>query len=434
MAPFFQCPGVDCARVYAHKQSFRKHWRQKHGPNIPSAIIVDLPPRNSRRRNSTTNLVGSSSINQSSPVMVDRQSSDLVNHSEMIDQPSPEFMNQVQHDVVGPVPTMVEQQYQHSQLRPDEPNQNPSVSPIINMPVMQNIMLKNEEAWKKRLEGIDTTPEGLYDAYGVIARIQGVNRKIANQIWKRIVKVKDTLKAKRYQFLNSLGQKKQSIPVLTLDQIRELSLQLPGRVGKQNRDEHLEIVRRLVKGDRDLIADVIHFADRAENTLTLSTNTVLPMSNDFNEALTHQQAVERHMTQYEHGRNVFLHDAREGEDKFLATTQDIDVLWDHFIVEDEETSIPREVILVKEHTTGYVKLCFTVNVYARLNFLQTANARQLHVVFSYQTQHYMLLKHMFAEYLKTNHTHVRGDWYELSTDDLKDFVCNGVPQCLENLY
>jgi hypothetical protein len=133
-------------------------------------------------------------------------------------------------------------------------------------------------------------------------------------------------------------------------------------------------------------------------------------------------------------KNVFLHDARSGESRFLDTTLEVDELWDAIITEDEDTRVPRQVILVKESTTQYMKLCSTIDIYTRLNCLQTANSRELEVVFSFRTPHYNQLKHMFAEYLSTNYKHIRGDWYDLSDADLRDFVCNGVPHCLEYVH
>ena len=98
-----------------------------------------------------------------------------------------------------------------------------------------------------------------------------------------------------------------------------------------------------------------------------------------------------------------------------------------------EPSVPRHVVLVKESTTGYVKLCFTVDLFVRLKHLQAANARELCIVWSYMTTDYVYLKHMLMTYMKTNYEHVRADWFQLSNNDLIDFVCACAPACVHRL-
>jgi len=49
------------------------------------------------------------------------------------------------------------------------PDREPNIESVL--PVMKNPLLRNEETWKKRLEGVDMTPDGLYDAIGVIQNI-----------------------------------------------------------------------------------------------------------------------------------------------------------------------------------------------------------------------------------------------------------------------
>ena len=298
MVRCFQCPDVDCGKVYAHKQSFRKHWAKKHGPNIPPATIVERPPKQRRRRNLTNRLVGDSQppneMDQRSQAMIEQleqhpqarieqQSPEMVNHtqhermnqppSEMdqrsqamieqleqhpqtrIEQQSPEMMNHTQHERMNQPPSemeqpsqaMIEQLEQHPRAMIEQSN------PHTDLPVMQNIMLGDEETWKKRLEGVVMTPEGLYDAYGVIGKINGVNRTCARKIWKRITKgLNQTSHFENYQFLNCLGRKKASIPVLTLAQILGLMPHLPGRVGQQMNQAAVNLGLRTAAGDSDV--------------------------------------------------------------------------------------------------------------------------------------------------------------------------------------
>jgi hypothetical protein len=202
----------------------------------------------------------------------------------------------------------------------------------------------NEEIWNKKLEGVDKTPEGLFDGYAVISKVMGITRRRANRIWFRINK-KDGFvqeEIRRYKFLDSLGRKKASVPVLTVSQIIKILPLLPGKKGNDNRDNQLQIVHRLIRGDRDLVKDVIHFADLAEKTLTLSTNTIFPIGYGDRQH-THTQSVNRHMQDYDnHKQNVFVHDVRTGEDYFLNATIEVDELWD-IMPEIEEPSVPRHV-------------------------------------------------------------------------------------------
>jgi hypothetical protein len=120
---------------------------------------------------------------------------------------------------------------------------------------MNNIMLRDEKVWIKRLEGVDKTPEGLLDVYGSIQIMTGQTRKSAHNIWERIKSNVSSFppnQISKYKFLDSIGRKKALVPVLNLAQILAILPHLPGKVGKQMAQAAVNLGLRTAAGDADV--------------------------------------------------------------------------------------------------------------------------------------------------------------------------------------
>jgi hypothetical protein len=305
MAQYFQCPHSSCQerpRVYAHKNSYNAHFKRHHGPEVTDAIIVHEQPKKvgKKRRKEKKNTQVSSNIPSAEGTL------------QLVDPPAYE-----------------------------------------NLPVMNNVMLRDEETWRKRLEGIDKTPDGRFDAYSVIQTTLGVTRKIARQIWERInlahyTSVKQC-KIPRFQFLDSRGRKKASIPVLTLSQILGLMPHLPGKVGKQMNQAAVNLGLRTAAGDADVRAASVIQEQRLSSEMKNSmmtglassqaaieqrntTNKSYPVLSDL-EAKLRQKELEYMLENFELLKKAEL-DQKKSDMRYKRKCQELD--YDKFKMERED--------------------------------------------------------------------------------------------------
>jgi hypothetical protein len=299
-----------------------------------------------------------------------------------------------------------------------------SVNPVLAIPLMQ---MSEADFAGCRIKSVT----GEISVLDAIDKVKDNQNRPAKRYWERIQTKSCAMGMIRTTTLFQFpGARQRPTPVASFAYLLVILGHMPGPTAARLRAQQADISSRAATGDRALAMAVIDRADVLDDTITMTTSTIIPREH-FGARMVdvHKAMANVHCAATDSKHAVLGHDVKDLrvlqsrvtnanriESQWVRMrTIGFDLFWDDTECKSKAVDTCYSVYCVRMGTTDLVKVGYSADVPRRIRTFQTANPLELSLEFVLSTTHYRRVERQVHDHLKACGQHIRGEWFSLAS-------------------